>query len=399
MPARAALVVLGCLVCQLGAGFFYATRALSPDLIEDLGWTRAMWSSAMTPMLLVSSLSQAVVGAACVRFGVRAVVLASLASLLASFVVLSGTAELWHLYLAVALLAVGNAGIGDVVIGAVITRWFDRGRSVALGIALVGSNLGGVIFVHAIAALSASGSWRGAALVIGFGGVAVILPFAIFAVRDPRPGELAAAQTPNETPVPSSDPTSLALGDAVRTPAFWILMYVLFCYAFSQLGMVDHLMLYWTDLGHSRTEAAGYLELTLGAGIVSKLGAGAIALRLTARSALVLNTLVLTASVLLLPFADRAGVLPVFALMFGVATAARDVLFPLLIAQMFGTRYLAQLYGFIMLAFFPGGGLGPLALAWVRDHFGSYELGFAACAALDGAALVALLLLRQPRAR
>jgi cyanate permease len=85
--------------------------------------------------------------------------------------------------------------------------------------------------------------------------------------------------------------------------------------------------------------------------------------------------------------------------MFGVATAARDVLFPLLIAQLFGTRYLAQLYGFIMLAFFPGGGIGPLMLAWVRDQLGGYELGFAACAALDLAALIALLFVRRPRAR
>ena len=90
MPARAALVVLGCLVCQLGAGFFYATRALAPDMIDELGWTRAMWSSAMAPMLLVSSLAQAVVGTACLRFGVRAVILASLTCLLGCFAVLSG---------------------------------------------------------------------------------------------------------------------------------------------------------------------------------------------------------------------------------------------------------------------------------------------------------------------
>jgi predicted MFS family arabinose efflux permease len=361
-----------------------------------------MWSSAMTPMLLVSSLAQAVVGTACIRFGVRAVLLASLACLLASFVVLSGTLELWHLYLAMGLLAAGNAGIGDVVVGAVITRWFDRARGIALGIALTGSNLGGVVFVHAIVTVSATGSWRQAALAVGIGGVAVMLPFAIFAVRNPRPGELEVAgaiPAAQDGIAAIADAPSLDLGTAVRTPAFWILVYVLFCYAFSQLGMVDHLMLYWTDLGHSRAEAAGYLELTLGAGIVSKLGAGALALRLSARTALALNTLVLTGSILLLPFADRAGVLPVFALMFGVATAARDVLFPLLIAQLFGTRYLAQLYGFIMLAFFPGGGIGPLMLAWVRDQLGGYELGFAACAALDLAALIALLFVRRPRAR
>ena len=68
ITGRSLLLVLGCLACQMGAGYFYATRALAPDVIDDLGWTRTMWSSGMAPMLLVSSTAQAFVGAACVRF-------------------------------------------------------------------------------------------------------------------------------------------------------------------------------------------------------------------------------------------------------------------------------------------------------------------------------------------
>ena len=75
---QAALVVFGCMLCQMGAGFFYASRALSAEVVADLGWTRTVWSSGMAPMLLVSSVSQAFVGAACARFGVRPVVVASL---------------------------------------------------------------------------------------------------------------------------------------------------------------------------------------------------------------------------------------------------------------------------------------------------------------------------------
>ena len=47
----AVLVVLGCLLCQMGAGFFYASRVLSAEVIADLGWTRTMWASGMAPML------------------------------------------------------------------------------------------------------------------------------------------------------------------------------------------------------------------------------------------------------------------------------------------------------------------------------------------------------------
>ena len=102
---RAALVVLGCLLCQMGAGFFYASRALSGDVIEDLGWTRTMWASGTAPMLLVSSVSQAFVGAACARFGVRPVVVASLLCLGVSVVSFATMQTIVQFYVAMMILA------------------------------------------------------------------------------------------------------------------------------------------------------------------------------------------------------------------------------------------------------------------------------------------------------
>ncbi len=65
----------------------------------------------MAPMLLVSSISQPLVGVACVRFGVRTVVASSLLVIALTFVVLAAMQSLWHFYVAMALLALGNAGI------------------------------------------------------------------------------------------------------------------------------------------------------------------------------------------------------------------------------------------------------------------------------------------------
>ena len=66
-----------------------------------------------------------------------------------TFLVLSGMHSLPTFYAATMLLALGNAGIGDVSVGAVITRWFERSRGMALGFALAGSNIGAVVFVPA----------------------------------------------------------------------------------------------------------------------------------------------------------------------------------------------------------------------------------------------------------
>lgn len=414
LSRRALLVVLGCLVCQMGAGLFYASRAIAPDVIGDLGWTRTMWSSAMAPMIFVTSVCQALIGMACVRYGIRPVLVAAVVCLGATFLVLSTMQSLPAFYAATMLLALGNAGIGDVSVGAVVTRWFQRSRGIALGFAFAGSNIGAVVFVHAIDEWTGLFGWRGATAAVGVAGMALILPFALFVVRDPgagegedafeagggsvagvagrgaagRPGAGAASSSiaahPAEPGPAGADAEdgSATLKQALRRAPFWVLFFTVFCYAVAQLGMIDHLVLYLVDLGYERSEAADALGLTVGAGIVAKLGAGAVALRIPTRRLLVANTALLALAVALLPFAADPRILVAAGVAFGIATSARDVLIPLSAAEFFGSRYFAEIYGVMMLAYFPGGGLGPLVLARVRDVTGSYESGLAICLAI-----------------
>ena len=385
------------MLCQMGAGFFYASRALSAEVIGELGWSRTLWASGMAPMLFVSSVSQAFVGAACTRFGVRPVVVASLLCLAVS-VVLFGTMQgIWTFYVAMMVLALANAGIGDVSIGSVITKWFERRRSLALGFAMVGSNLGSIVYIGAMGQLLGEASWRTAALIVGLGGVAVILPVAFFAVRDPSSDEGAAAErVDDDRGEPVAD--SMPLGDALRRPAFWILFYSLFCYSLVQLGLVDQFVLYLTDLGYSEQEAFGALQLTVGAGIAAKLGAGVVGLLIPARTAFLLNTGLLAVSLALVPFAANPWILTLFSVGFGLSTASRDVLLPLAVADAFGVRAFAQIYGMMILAFVPGGALGPIVLAEAHRVFGHYRPGFVACVVLVALAFVGLAFLPRGRA-
>lgn len=393
---RALLIVLGCMLCQMGAGFFYASRALSAEVVAELGWTRTMWASGMAPMLVVSSIGQVFVGAACVRFGVRPVVVASLLCMAASVVVFGSMQTLTQFYVAMMLLALANAGLGDVSIGSVITKWFERRRSVALGFAMVGSNLGSIVYISAMAQILPVASWRVAALAVGLGGVALILPFALLVVRDPRPGEGIEAE-PLPEPGAILPAESLTLAEATRRPAFWILFYSLFCYSLVQIGLVDQFVLYLTDLGYSEQEAFGALQLTVGAGIAAKLGAGVVAQFVSAKTSYLLNTGLLAASLMLVPFAKNPLALTLFSVFFGLSTASRDVLLPLAVARTFGTRNFAQIYGLMILAFVPGGALGPLVLAEAHRVFGHYRPGFIGCIALAVLAFALLALLpREP---
>lgn len=396
--ARALLIVLGCMLCQMGAGFFYASRALSGEVIADLGWSRTTWASGMAPMLIVSSVCQAFVGSACARFGVRPVVTASVLCLAISVVIFGTMQSPTQFYVAMMVLALANAGIGDVSIGSVITKWFARRRSLALGFAMVGSNVGTVVYLAAIGLMLEAEGWRTTALLVGLGGVSIILPFALFVVRDPRAGEGAEAE-----PAPRDgervEAPEIALSEAIRMPAFWILFFSLFCYSLVQLGLVDQFVLYLTDLGYSEPQAFGALSLAVSAGVAAKLGAGVVGQLVSAKTAYLVNTGLLAVSLVLVPFADDPVVLTAFSVCFGLSTSSRDVLLPLAVADAFGARSFPRVYGVMMLAFVPGGALGPIVLAEAHRIFGHYRPGFATCTVLVFAALGALAFLpRTPSA-
>lgn len=389
MTLRAALVVLGCLLCQMGAGFFYATRALSGEVIEDLGWSRTLWASGTAPMLVVSSVGQAFVGAACARFGVRPVIVASLLCLGVSVVAFATMGTIVQFYGAMMILALANAGLGDVSIGSVVTRWFARRRSLALGFAMAGSNVGTIAFLAAIGLAIEQAGWRDTALAVGLGGLAVILPVAFALVRDPRPGEGEAEEEGVDPGEASSGAdgaarsgAELGYGEILRRREFWVLFYALFCYALVQLGLFDQFVLYLTDLGYTKQEAYGALSLAAGAGIAAKLGAGVVGQLVRPRFAFLANTGLLATSLMLVPFAASPVILTLFSIAFGFSTASRDVFLPLSVADAFGTQSFARVYGLMMLAFVPGGALGPVVLAEAHRRFGDYRPGFVACIAL-----------------
>jgi cyanate permease len=192
---------------------------------------------------------------------------------------------------------------------------------------------------------------------------------------------------------------ALDLRDALRTRSFWILAGVLFVFYFYYLGVTQHLVAFVSDLGYSDARAAASLSFTVALGILAKLGMGLLADRVRARSALWLNFAVLAAGSLLLLGAGAPRLLAAFLVAHGVAVAAENVVLPLVVAECFGVRHLARIYGALMLTLFPGGVLGPLFAGAVFDRAGSYAPAFATFAALNALALGALFAVRAEAAR
>lgn len=394
--SRAVWVLVGCVVCQMGLGFSYVFTTFLKPIVAEFGWTRTAFSGAGGPMLLSMALAAPIVGNLVERFGPRRVLALSTLLLAAALVCFGAMQSLMHFYATSLLFGFALTGLGDIPVGAVASRWFAKSRGLVLGVVYVGSNIGGSLVPIVATAVAARASWRVALGVLAVAAIALVLPFALFVVREPRGDE-----RPEEEGVPTgaSGDTALAapsldLAAALRTRSFWILAAALFVFYFYYLGVINHLMAFLSDSGYSDPAAARRFGGAVAVGIVGKLAIGALADRIPKKTALLANfALVLLASVLLL-FVDRPGVLLAFLVVHGFAVAAENVLLPLIVVEAFGLAHMAQIYGALMLALLPGGVLGPIFAARLYDTLGSYAVAFATFALLNALSLGLLCFVR-----
>lgn len=397
LRGRALWVVAGCLVCQMGLGFGYGFGALAPGILEEFGWSRALLSSAQAPQLFVIALASPVVGFVATRFGARVVLSVSVVVLAAACTGLSAMQSWWHLALGWAVVGASVAGLGDIAVGGVVAQWVTRARGLALGIVYTGSNLGGALVTRLMAAVSEAASWRAALLSLALLALGILLPFALFAVRD-RAGAEVAAPSP-EAAVSAPGPADLDVRAALRTRSFWIVATTLLFFWVYLLSVLQHLVLFLMDEGLPLETASAHLGNAVFMGIFSKIAFGMIADRLSAKRAALLDFGLLAVSAVLLLALPDPWLVWAFVAVFGFSYAARDVVTPLVVAACFGPRNLARIYGVLMLTILPGGTLGPVLTGWTHDATGSYTPAFAAFVAANLASFALLFGLRDERVR
>ena len=392
--SRTLTVLIGCFVCQMGIGTGYAFSPLLKHIVADFEWSRAAFSVAASPLLIAMALGAPLAGTLAERFGSRWVLTGSALLLAASLGSVGLVVELWHLMLLMVGFGLALSGLGDVVTGAVASRWVSRRRGMALGLVFIGSNVGGTLVPIAAESMASHEDWRFAITWLGIGTAALILPFALFAVRDRPTGEPTdPAGDSSVTPRPS-----LNLPAAIRTRSFWILAFLLSTFYFYYIAVNVHLVALLTDLGISDARAAASLGFAVALGIVAKLASGAVADRFDTRRVLMANFALVALASGLLMGAGRPVLLTTFLVAHGFATAAQNVTLPLAVVYAFGVEHMARIYGTLMVALLPGGVLGPIFAGWAFDRLGDYRLALALFLGLNLTALASLGWLRQETA-
>jgi MFS family permease len=232
-------------------------------------------------------------------------------------------------------------------------------------------------------------------LTVGVGGSLLILPFALWVARERR--GTAALESIDAVDAAAEGDDDMDLRAAIRTRSFWVLGFALAGFFFYMVGVLDHFIASLTDRGLSSAEAGAYLGSAIGMGIFSKVVMGIVADRISPLPAIWTDYGLYAASSVVLIFVPDEPYLKAFVVLFGFSYAARDVVYPMAIAECFGVRYLAAIYGALMIVLAPAGSAGQIFAAHCFERFGSYDVAFEVFALVNVVVFASLFLLRPEK--
>jgi MFS family permease len=360
------IVVCGCLIGLLTFGPRSTLGFFMQPMSRDFSWGRDVFGLALAIQNLLWGIGQPLAGAVADRFGSVRVICAGAAMYTAGLILMRYSTTPLALDLSAGLLiGFGLSGCSfNLVLAAFGKLLPAEWRGVALGAGTAAGSLGQFVFAP-----------FGVAMIDNFGWQSALMVFACLMVLV-LPLSLALA-----TPGQASDPVAVAeqqtfrhaLAEAFGHRSYILLVLGFFTCGFQLAFITVHLPAYLVDRGVS-AQLGGWVVATIGLfNIVGSLSVGWLQSRLPKRY--ILSVIYSVRAMAIVAFISFP-ITPFSALAFGMVTglAWLSAVPPTssLVALMFGTRWLATLYGFAFFSHQVGGFLGVWLGGVVFEKYHSY---------------------------
>lgn len=362
------VILCGCLIGLLSFG----PRAvlgmfLSPISVEN-GWTRDILSMTIAVQNLMWGIGQPFAGAVADRFGTLRVFWAGSIMYAAGLacMVLPLPPVAMHI-LSGTLVGLGLAGVSFNLVLACFAKLLPESRRAsAMGMGTAASSFGQFAFAPLTPFLIDTFGWKAALLV--FSAVPILIfPLALALATSPAAG--VGTGTGSEKSIAAT------LREAFGHPSYIYLVIGFFTCGFQLAFITTHYPTYLADLRMPAWVAGWALAMIGLFNIIGSLGAGWLSARMSKRWLLVWIYFARGAAVvLLLVLPPSTPLALVFAALMGLLWLSTVPPTSGLVALMFGTRYMAMLYGFVFFSHQVGGFLGAWLGGVMYERTGSYEI-------------------------
>lgn len=391
----------------LASSFFLHSRGIFfPYWMDDFEVSRTQISTAITLTLFTGSCAAPIMGYLIDKYPLRLISCIGAAWLAIGYVQYQFV-DSYIAFFAVLLIfqSIGWVSIGPLVHTKLMVNWFTRNRGMALGIAIMGISVAGIVMPTVATFLTDTFGWRGTYTLYAGILVAVFLPATWLLVKQ-EPAVIGQhpdgdAEPPPEAMKAQAGPavvqTSLEVyKEFLTSKAFWsvVITFTLMNGVYSAL--ITHLPSYLTEeLPYDLYDASYVLGVAGGFAIAGKIVFGWMMDHLSAKATVLFAVLCYFSSALTFIVAEAYLILMIAAGLFGLGFGGMVPVRSVLLSRIFGVKKFSRVNG--LFSFF----LAPatfwvLATGYITDTFGSYTYAFQVWAVGFFLAGIVTMLIRLP---
>ena len=386
------VMIAGCLICLIGFGARSTFGLFLTPMSGAMEWDRETFALAMAIQNLLWGLMMPVAGILADRYGYVLVIIGGALVYALGLWGMAFTDSITILHLTAGVLTgVGVSFTSFTLISTAMVRVVGpEKRSLVFGVGTAATSFGQVLFSPITQGVIDGYGWENGLFFLFFS-ILIILPLALLLPFNPGvKGEQETGQTISE-----------AIREAAQHRGFILLTTGFFVCGFHVAFIGIHFPAYVTDLGFAPRVGAWSIALigifnivgSILSGMYGRRGVKKLGLSFiyAARAVVILVLLVMPKTELSLYL---------FAAAMGILWLSTVPLTNMVVAQIFGVRYMATLYGFVFVSHQLGSFLGVWLGGFLYDMTGTYDLVWYAGIVLGiVAALVHLPINEAPLAR
>jgi len=348
------------------------------SLEHEFNWSRETISGAVSVNLLLFGLAGPFLGRLMDLYGTKTITLIMIVLVTLGAGGSIFMHETWQLYLFWGLIVGAGSGGTSIVMGsAVVNRWFQERRGLALGILGAAFSSGQLIFTPILMSLNIHLGWRAATLFIVLLLGLVVLPLIMkFMVDTPI---LKGTQPYGATEVTASliQPDRNPMRMAMANPQFWLLAFSFGICGFTTSGLLQtHLIPHGIEHGFPAMTMAASFGLMGATDMIGTILSGWLCDRFGKRGPLAIYYTLRGISLMLLPYVESTGQLMAFSVVYGLNWLSTVPATSALTADLFGKQNVGVVFGWICFAHQVGAALASYGAGYLHNLAGNYTLAF-----------------------
>ena len=361
------VLVAGCAIGAIGFGPRSTMGFFLTPMSTEYGWGREVFALAIAIQNLVWGIGQPFVGMLADRFGTARVLTGGALLYGLGLALMANTSDPLALqFTAGVLIGLGIAGSAFLLVLAAFARLLPPHlRTIGFGLGTAAGSLGQFIFAPLGQGFIEGYGWQTALLIMA--AIMLAVPFLSFFVRG-KPAAVPARAGEKDQSIPE------ALGEAFRHRSYQLLVAGFFVCGFQIAFITVHLPPYLADIGIPALYG-GYAIALIGLfNIIGSISSGVLTGRMPKRILLAFIYLARSVVIVLfLGFPPSVATVLLFSAAMGLLWLSTVPPTQQLVAIMFGTRYMATLFGFVFFSHQVGSFLGVWLGGLLYDATGTYD--------------------------